>query len=331
MKRSLIFLLILLPVTVRSQETDTGFLILSSSKARALALGGAVVSIQDDLAAIDGNPAVFSTISSTEGVFAHLFLNPLGPVVSMANLNKELGWESHILWTIRGVSLSWGRMRFGIMLGEESLTDTTRLKRSKPLDADRYQYNRKNSVVFTLLLAPRVQIGAGGDLNIRKQNGDTELFWGYRYGILIKPRENINVGLCFMNLPDQFHDERMPLERFADETLNIGASYTPWNALTLSMDVRNVSDDVRGAVREIHFGCEIQPIQHMALRLGYFSQKDWTKHTFSAGIGLLNGNTFVPFQKQFGHRTFAVNAAFILGKEGKHMDKWIVLTCLVRL
>ena len=320
---------------VFSQEYN--LVTLNSVKARSLAMGGAFVSIEDDLASLDFNPAAFSLNPMPGKTQFSIFFNPLAPLLIAENRRNMPGWDAVLGWLVRGFTLSAGRAEFGVLLGEESLADEKRLKRKELFDATGYEWQRNTSFGFALALAPRVSIGIAGEIFIREKNGvipneksnEKALGVGYRYGLVVRTKNNLQVGLCFFDFPNTYSKDRMVLERLPDETLNVGVSYTPWKPLTLALDVRNVSDEGKGAVREPHAGIELSPFRHLKLRGGYYREKEG-KETFSVGIGLFDWNSVLPESRRFLHPTLAINTALLLQREKKEETRWFVLSCILR-
>ena len=316
---------------------EYNFVTLSTVKARSLAMGGAFVSIEDDLPSLDFNPATFSLNPLPGKTQFSLFFNPLGPLVIAKNRKNVPSWDVPLGWLIRGFTLSVGRAEFGVLLGEESLADEKRLKRDDIFDGTGYQRERNTSFGFALVLAPRVSLGIAGELFIRGKNevstgGENtkkELGIGYRYGLMIKTRNNLHVGLCFFDFPDAYSKDRMVLERLADETLNIGVSYSLWKSLILALDVRNVSDEGKGAVREPHAGVELSLFRHLKLRGGYYREKEG-KETISLGLGVLDWNALLPESRRFLHPTLAVNTAMLLRRDKGEESRWFILSCILR-
>lgn len=303
---------------------------ISSVKARALAMGGAFVSIKDDLASVDFNPAALSLSPFPGKNQFSLFLNPLGPVLIKEN------WETYSDWTIplgcvvRGIGFSSGRIVLGILWGEEALTDLERLERSRFFSSIGYEGQRNSSFGFSVALAPRVSLGVAGEVFIREDEG-MKAKWGHRYGLVLNPRKNLAVGLCYFDFPDAFKTDRMRLERLADESLNVGVSYSPWPALTLALDVRNVSDEGNGAAREPHIGIEIFPFRYLVLRGGHYRVKGGETETFSAGVGLFDWNLAFSGDRPFFHPAFGLDATVLWKKNRDGEDRWFVLSCLVRI
>ena len=101
---------------------------LSTIKARALSVGGAFVSMQDDLASLDFNPAGFSIAPVSERNQVSLFLNPIGPFLIIKNQGHYSDWTTPAEWIVRGGGIALGKLNVGFLWGEESLNNEKSLK-----------------------------------------------------------------------------------------------------------------------------------------------------------------------------------------------------------
>ena len=132
---------------------------LGTVKARPLSMGGAFISMNDQLAAIDFNPAAFSLYAPVDAVKFSVYMNPLAPIVIFENRNHLNDCTVPFGWIVRGAGFSYGRIRAGFLIGEESLTNTKGLQRSALFDNNTYADHRNMSLAVTLALAPRVSLG----------------------------------------------------------------------------------------------------------------------------------------------------------------------------
>ena len=294
-------------------------------------MGGAFVTISDDLAALDFNPAGFSVLTSQEGIGISAFFNPMGPALLIENSDRVSAWDTSLGWIIKGIAIRLGRIQLGVLLGDESLGNKDRLVRSRFLGGDGYIDHRNTSFGFSLALAERVSLGMAGELYQRRVNSETVFSLRYRYGLIVKPRANISVGICFIDLPEDFQEDRLALERLADETLNVGISYSPARFLTLVLDVRNVSDEGKGAALEPHAGLEIIPLRHIAIRGGYYREWDAGVDAYSVGLGFFDWNVLFPERRRFLHPSFALNAAMVWQMSNRETTRWFLLSMLVRI
>ena len=207
---------------------------LSTVKARSIGMGGAFVSIEDDLASLDFNPASFSAKCKNDGVKLSFFINGFSPFIAYNNNLKNFHGINSTGLFLKGITLSLKRVQFGILFGEESLFNFKRLERPTIFSSDNYENNQNTTFGMSVDLAPEVQIGIAGDLFTRSVDGRTIRKMGYRYGLRLKTHNKITIGLFFLDLPNQFKNDRMAIERFADETLNVGFSYKPFEKFTFS-------------------------------------------------------------------------------------------------
>ncbi len=304
---------------------------LSSAKARPLSMGGAYVSVENGLFALDFNPATFSSNIVEREIHFSVYFNPLGPVSIVENWNRISGWDDRLGLLIYGMAFSYDRIRMGILWGEEALTDQRRLTRSCFFDGTAYPVQKNSNIGFSFFLNPRVSLGAVGEIFHREKNGKEHIQWGYRYGIVIKPRDDLSVGLCFCNFPNEYKEDRILLERLADETLNIGISYSPWKAVMAAFDIRNVSDEGKRVVREPHIGFEVNPVTFVSLRGGYYREWEGEEETFSIGIGLHNWQSISSADPVFFDSFLRLDTSMLWQCQLGEIDRWFLLSCVLKI
>jgi len=294
---------------------------LNNVKARPLAMGGAFISVVDDIASVQYNPAAFSLYNANTPQRFTFFLNPVSPV--FAALKKDDLYTGNgapvddLLLSLglfmKAVTFSQKSLQVGIILGEESLDRPQNIQRVRFINARGYRQNHSHTIFGNVNFGDRVALGGAVNIYYRSapdlpQNSRNK--WGISYGVLLKPERGLRVGVAFHNLPDSLQQVRSPLESIIDESINVGISYTLVTGTTVSMDVRNLGEEQNKAIREFHFGVEQTLLSQLALRGGFF-KGDFGKEVFSAGIGLLNGNTFYSFDNQFFHQNFWINYAIV--------------------
>jgi len=257
---------------------------MSTIKARPLALGGAFVAMQNEWAALYYNPAGYHVSRTDADKRFSLTLNPLGPVLAISEKDSYDKGFVPVGWTLNAIGLQTGMVAWGLLLGEESLTHSDRFNRARFFDATDYSANRNAAFGLSIAFAPKVRFGMAGDMFIR-DGGLSKVKFGYRYGLIVKPRENLDIGLCYVDFPKENIQDRMELERLVDETLNLGLAYTPYRFITLFTDVRNVSGEDKGAMLEPHFGAEFNILSHVFVRGGYFRSRGGEEKTSSFGVG----------------------------------------------
>ena len=331
MRIHIVIIFLLLTPSVMLHGGDTRLVTLSTVKARALAMGGAFVSVEDGLAALDFNPATFTLAPVTARGHCAAFLNPTGLLAIRENRGENVGVDVMLGWLFHGVGVAAGRWTFGILWGEESLADKDRVKRNGLFDGRGYHAQRNASMGISLRLAPRVALGLAGEAFIREEDQSSSWTFGYRYGIMLKPKHTLTVGLCFYDFPNAYKNDRMNLERLADETLNIGVCYSPWEFLSLAMDVRNVSDEGKGAVREPHLGFELKPSRRFYFRGGYFRERGGRAHTYSVGVGFKASRWDNSLERFFLNPAFGIHMTFLWEKLQTGVDHWLIISCLLKI
>ena len=307
---------------------EKSYVTLNTIKARFLGMGGAAVSITDDLAALDYNPAGFKVNQSDEWEF-NFFNNFLGLSAYLAQSRETSDFWESLGFVLKGFSVSKGRFSFGVVLGEESLSDRDRIRRKKIFDFEGYTGQRNQTIGFSFALAPRVSFGVAAECLIRGEENKKEFFWGYRYGLIVKPREKISVGICYFDLSERYSSARRSLDRFSDESLNVGISYEPAKSFRLAVDVRNVSDEGRSTTREPHVGLEWMPVHHLALRAGSYFPRD-NVAMLSTGLSLFDWNRIKSVPQRFPHATFALNAAVLWQQNKTLKEGTFILGGLIR-
>lgn len=278
-----ICILVLLSTSLLSDQNDY-YMTMSTIKSRPLALGGAFVAMQNEWAALYYNPAGYHVSRTDPDKRFAVALNPLGLIFSFTERGTYSRGSVPVGWIINALGVRRGMVSVGILTGEESLANSERLRRSRFFDGADYQNNRNGAIGLAIEFAPRVRFGVAGDLFVR-EGGLPKLKFGYRYGLIVKPRSNLDVGLCYVDFAEENAEDRMTLERLADGTLNIGVAYAPHPRLKLFTDIRNVSGEVKTALLEPHFGLEVQAISCFAFQLGYYRARGGGERSMSFGAG----------------------------------------------
>ncbi len=294
-------------------------------------MGGAYVSIENNLFALDFNPAAFSGSAIEKVVHFSIYINPLSPIIIAKNWNRISGWDDRLGFMVYGIAFSYNRLNIGILYGEESLSDENRLTRHSFFNGTGYPVQKNSSIGFSVSLSPRVSLGAVGEFYHREKDGNKHIRLGYRYGVIIKPRNNLAVGLCFCNFPNDYKENRIIIERLDDETLNIGVSYRPWEIFTVAWDIRNVSDEEKKVVREPHIGFEFSPFPFVSLRAGYYGEWEGDEKTYSIGIGLHNWESISSMDRVYTDPPLRLDAAWLWQHHSGGINKWFVLSCILKI
>ncbi len=299
---------------------------LSTVKARPLALGGAYTAFEDGLTALAFNPAGYQAGIGDFSRHLSVDFNTMAPLVFIRNRGGYNKWDAVGGLLFHGLGFSWGRIQIGLIWGDESMADISRLERTNWFNADGFSENHNSTLGFSVALAPRVRIGMVADLYHRSRERSDLRKLGYRYGVILQPRPSLKVGLCFVDLPDDFSDERKTLERFADESLNIGVAYTPWQPVTIALDFRNVSGENLDVSREPHIGIEIAPVNKIFLRSGYYRSQRGEVRVFSMGLGYVTSSGHSGDDRFFFHPHFELHASLLWQEDNGINSRWLVLT-----
>jgi len=303
---------------------------LSTIKCRSMAMGGAFTSVRDDLSALDFNPATFGLEDRVDESRIHVFLNPLGPLLLLKNTRELKAWASAPAYLFQGLGFAFRRIHIGLSFATETLTDTERLNRTGWFDGKDFQRDSHSSLGFSFALAPRVSFGLAGEMSVR-DGGWKKAKFGYRYGLQIYPRENLSVGMFYIDFPRSYEKERLMLERLDDATLNVGIAYSPFPRMRLACDIRNVSDEGKDVVREPHFGLEIVPWRHLSVESGYYRIRNRKMDVYSVGIGILDQHAWIQSRRPHAFPRLVFRSAFVLESDAVGTNGWIFLTGSVRL
>jgi hypothetical protein len=303
---------------------------LSTTRTRALALGGACMAVEDDLGALNYNPATYAWLSPVRNSQVSIFFNAVGPAAMFQNPEIAKNTDVWLGWLVKGFAAGFGRLQAGLVFGEQSIRTVAETPPEDFFDGSSYRSVRTTLFGLSMALASNVSLGVGGEVLMRE--GESMRNWrvGYRYGLLIRMKYRVSVGLCFIDQPKGFDRERNPLDRLVDETLNVGIAFHPWSWVNLSVDVRNVSDESKGMAREPHAGIEVIPWRHISMRGG--CSRNWENDTnaYSFGLGILDWNQVITPDRRFIHPTFAVQASAVFEEDAAGMQKWVLLTCVLR-
>lgn len=313
-------------IFIQASFAQTRLVTLNTVKSRPLALGGAVANLRDDLPALNYNPAGFRVRANASRYPVAIYFNPLGIGIALANEDNLRYGVTLASLIFRGVGFVYGRAHFALSVGEESFSDTDRLKRNGWFDAKGFETQQNINTGVAFVLAPKVSLGIATEIYVRSLHLDHAKV-GFRYGMQVKPRPNLSVGLFYIDLPNQYARERMVLERLADETLNVGIQFQPWSWIQTSLDLRNVSDEGKDAEMEPHTGIEFHPVEPLFIRGGYYQTKNREEEVFSCGIGLRDGRIIFSRTDLWDRITVKLDATMLWQKTQMETHRWFMLSC----
>jgi len=284
-----------------TQADNTRFLTAGTTRARALAMGSAYHSIEDDFSAGFYNPGAFKLNASRSERKFRVFLNPVASVVAFydyATYNRDFVVDDKLTFQeiliassmfLKGAVYTTPVVDIGLGFEEEVfLKSTASEKLSKRVfSAEGLTKCSFNSAFMNFRIAPQVSLGIAGTLYNSREGGESSYKGGYAFSVLLLPHPKMNVGIVYNEIPDDFSTARMGLEDIEGGTASSGISYYPDNKTVLSIDLRNLNKENDVTSREIHTGIERRLGDRIAMRAGYFRRKSNNDNIFSFGIGFL--------------------------------------------
>ncbi|RME02145.1 MAG: hypothetical protein D6814_00180 [Calditrichaeota bacterium] len=339
-KCGIYFLLLSLLLPAAAPAQTHIFLPANLTRVRALALAGAVTSLEDNLSSISYNPANFTLYQEPKRFRFTLFLSPLMPGIIANNPEAFLGEPAQgndglvasILSLFKGIDFTLSSLEIGFQFGEPRILDLATYRDKNFLHADDLYKNHYESVVVRLRLAEQVSVGS----SIHLMYFDTDSVgrrWklATSYGVAMQPHRNVRFGVSVFTFPNEIRNYRMLLEQVFDEAINLGISYqTPWDT-KIALDVRNVSVGQKGPREQYFMGIEQEFFKQIALRGGIQYHTEDGSFTFSTGAGLFNLNILHGRGGKFRTSNYAINYALVFKKYGN--EKYFVhaLNFMVRI
>ncbi len=320
--------------TANSQ--DDLFLTLSNSRSRALAMGGAFTAVQDDYAALFYNPGSFSLFRDRENFNFTGSLNPILPVTA-SNQEEYFGYSREtntknvfgaLQYLVKSLSFSYKMIDFGITLNDEIFLN----KNDKRFfSGEGFEGNLFHSAVLCFRLSTQVSIGVSGTYIRSQIDDEVNEGHGFSYGLFLKPNNWYQVGVTYIDYSDGSPHFRKAFERFADESLNVGVAVRPWKDLMFCVDIRNLTENDKPenfGLQEFHLGLEYSPVSHLALRGGYYFEKEsgHTIHNYSIGTGLFDFNRFRHIDRKFLHATPVISYTLLFRNAPLVRERWHMLS-----
>ena len=341
MVRIIASLLLILTTVKPAVATNRTFITSGSVRGRALALGGAYYSLEDDLSAGFYNPGAFRVNATRSERTFRVFLNPIGAATGVYDLmkydldhtedNAFTGREAlRIIGTaLKGAVLSTPAFDVGFGLSEEVIpTSINNMSGKRFFSYEQLGKNSFHSMFLNLKIAPTVSVGASTTAYTWRENDKDNHRAGHSIGVLLNPNPKLKVGLTYSNFPNKISNVRMGIESVDDETVTSGVSYYPDNNTVLTLDLRNLTSEDDDTSREIHTGIERVVFSRFAMRAGYFREKIEKSDIYSFGVGILpSWEKLSKFSTS--SRTDLLSYTIVLENEGLKRQ-WHVVSLLLR-
>lgn len=314
------------------------FYSLSITWARPLGMGGAFMAVADHLPALLYNPANFTLYRDQRTRRLTIFLNPIGLATAIdrqKDLHRSDKFRSDDLGSmlelfVRGLAFGDRSFQVAALIGEE-LPNAFGADRENFGEVSHYTANQYSMMAGRIQFADRVAIG--GSIGIYYQGKTAGRKWGtgWSYGVTLLSGKNICIGISYWSFPKNMTEYRLQPERLIHEAINLGVSYKAPSGTLVAMDIRNLGEETRLPVRELHFGVEQKVFSWLALRGGYYQDRIDSRNRFSAGIGLLDQNLWRPARKQLQETDWALQYGISFGKQNTQNVYNHAFTFLLRL
>ncbi len=337
-RSNVLFLVLLFAGEAVLGQTQHQYYSLSTTWARSMAMGGAFTAIADNLPALLYNPANFTMYGDQRTTRLSIFLNPIGLASALQEPEELHGSEkiraqelaSMLELFIHGLAFGNRSFQIAALLGEEA-PHAAFSSRQNFLDAGSYAQNQYSLFAGRAMFADRVAIGASVGVYYQDTPGGREWGAGWSYGVTLLSGNNIRIGVSYWSFPDSMTEYLIKPERLVHEAVNLGIAYKTQFGMLLAFDVRNLGEEARQPVREIHLGIEQRFLPWLALRGGYYYDRELQCGLVSAGIGLIDQNLLRPARTQLQEPDWSLQYGVRLEKQNTRDVYYHALTFLVRL
>ena len=297
-------------------ETEDHFFAISYGRTRAMGMAGAFAAVPGGMEAVFFNPATLQLTDLNRGFRLTLFVNPLASA-ALYNLytnqeNSRLSrgqWWNVVRVFPKALFFSTPILEAGFVNQEELETREAYHPHKKFFEPQYFFQHHFETAVLRVKLAEQVAVGVTFSYYSYPEGDSVQQGFGASYGVFIRPSPKVGVGIMFMDLPTQMRDLRLFWDRFEGQTVNAGIAFHPFSLTTLSLDVRNLTEDNLANTREVHVGIEQGIWRHLYLRTGYFQDSRLPRRFFTAGFGLLNLGFAADGRRKFSVPVLALNYA----------------------
>ncbi len=334
-------LALMLAFAGESRADNRSFITGGSLRGRALAMGGAYSSIQDDFSSGLYNPATFRVNAAREERQFRVFFNPVGCAAAFNEFDrydpdyrqdrKLTGDEAFRAASLflKGVVFATPVADFGLAFNEAVLrSDSALVLGDRFISTESLTRESFHTAFVNLKIAPAISLGLSGSMYRVRGESHDEYQSGYTFGVRLEPSPKMEVGLAYFHAPEDFSDARLSLEQLDSGTVTGGISYYPEPGMIFSVDIRNLSREEQAASLEIHSGAEYTVWNRLAMRAGYFRKKDTKDDVFTLGAGILpSWGRVAKFRNSVRSDLLSYTFAREKGRPGRD---WHLLTLLLR-
>lgn len=327
--------------TSSALAADNHYCTLGTARARAIAMGSAYHSLEDDFSAGFYNPGAFKFNATADERRFRIFFNPVAPMVALYDFSQydfdfaqddKLSFGEALLSAslfLKGITFTTPVLDFGLGLGEEVIDYLPSGRYTKRMfSIEGLTRCSFHSAFINVKVAPPVSLGVTGTLYTSRINGKNNLKSGYTFGVLLTPNPKLSVGIVYNQIPDDFSKARMALEDIENGSVTSGISYHPDRKTVFSLDLRTVNKEDQLTSREIHAGFERCLAERIALRAGYYRKKATKNDVFSFGIGILP--VWEKISKYSNSTRNDILSYSLIMEESSFKRRWHVVSLLLR-
>ena len=273
---------------------------VSTVAPRPMAMGGAFLGVEDEVAAMAWNPAALTVAQCSRGLNLRVHANVLGAPAVLGETGVLRGVHTEPYGSLPGaeklvvaagslfkaVTASRGGITVGLLLLEEQL-DPEILAESKGLsDASHLLDGYYSSLTLVFRPASTVSLGASATVLTAWDDIGERLYGAARaYGALLHPNDRVTVGLTYFDFSPGFGYYRRAIEGIAPRTMNAGITYRAGDLLLLTADLRDLAERHPCTALEPRVGAELNLWGRAALRAGAFREDGEGPFVVTFGVG----------------------------------------------
>jgi len=294
-------------------------------------MGAAFTAVEGGLESAFYNPATFHFVQSTKGMNVSFLFNPLSSIGLFKYYNSSENGLSNGKWLDvfkilpKAIVVSTKNWEIGAFNHEEIETREFFHPNVNFIEGDRFLQHHVETLTGRLRLADQVQLGVSFHYYTSFLNDSLQHGFSSSYGVFLRPHKQLDFGIAFISLPTGMKGIRVNHDRFEDETVNIGVAYHPFNLTTVTLDIRNLTEDSQKTTREFHIGLEQGFWRQVYLRSGYYRDRFNKKDRFSFGVGLLNLDLSRLGSSKYYSPNLALNYSIMI-EPGDEKTRWHFFT-----